>query len=185
MTEESARYQVKQPAKTRTLFAISGDLEKLSELLEECGDDAQQQQLIDSWFEQLGSERDCKLDNYCALIGEMLARAQARQAEAKRLVDLASTDENRVKLLKDRLKWFFETHNVKTIETARYRLSLVRNGGKAPVILKEGVSPSNLPERFQRVSIDPDTAAIRQALERGEELDFAVLGERNTSLRIK
>jgi hypothetical protein len=184
MTEESATYQVKQPAKTRTLFAISSDLEKLSELLDEC-DDTEQRELIDSWFEQLGSERDRKLDNYCALIAEMEVRAEARKAEAQRLLELASSEENRAKLLKDRLKWFFETHNVKTIETARYRLTLAGNGGKAPLILKDGVSPTELPKHFQKLSIEPDTSAIREALERGEELDFAVLGERGTSIRIK
>jgi hypothetical protein len=42
MTQESAPYRVEQPAKPRTLFDISIDLEKLGELLEECGDDARQ-----------------------------------------------------------------------------------------------------------------------------------------------
>jgi len=31
---------------------------------------------------------------------------------------------------------------------------------------------------FQKVSIDPNTMAIREALERGESLEFAMLGER-------
>jgi hypothetical protein len=60
----------------------------------------------------------------------MEARAEARKGEAHRLLELASTDENRAKLLKDRLKWFFETHNVKTLETGRYRLSLERRSSK-------------------------------------------------------
>jgi len=100
-------------------------------------------------------------------------------------MELASTEENRAKFLKDRLKWFFETHSIRTVETARYRLSLARNGGKAPLILKDGVLPTELPNHFQRVSIDPDTTAIREALERGEQLDFAQLGDRGTSIRIK
>ena len=58
MTEESATYQFEQPAKSRTLFAISNDLEKLGKLLDECGDDTQQRELIDSWFEYLGTERE-------------------------------------------------------------------------------------------------------------------------------
>jgi len=187
MTEEAAPYRVEQstPAITRTLFAISDDLEKLNELLEECGDDTQQGELIDNWFEHLGAERNRKLDNYCALIAEMLARAEGRKAEAKRLIELASIEESRVKFLRDRLKLFFEAHNIKTVETARYRLSLARNGGKAPLIMKDGVLPTELPNHFQRVSIDPDTTAIREALERGEKLDFAVLGDRGTRVYIK
>ncbi len=120
-----------------------------------------------------------------ALIAEMSARAEVRKAEAKRLSELAAVDEKRARLLKERLKWFFETHNLKAVETARYRLSVAKNGGKAPLILNDGITPTQLPERFVKVSIDPDTTAIREALEAGEQLDFATLGDRGTSLRIK
>lgn len=169
----------------RTLFAISDDLQKLNELLDECSDDAQQQELIAQWFEQLGEERDTKLDGYAALITEMQARAEARKTEQKRLAELVAADENRAKLLKERLKWFFEAHDLKKVETARYSIGLQRNGGKAPLIFKEGLSPTELPEHFQRVTIDPETTRIREALEAGEILEFARLGERGTSLRIK
>ena len=39
-----------------------------NELLDEAGDNAQQQELIAQWFEQLGDERDRKLDCYAALM---------------------------------------------------------------------------------------------------------------------
>ena len=177
----------KQPQpKPRTLFNISSDLKRLNHLLDESdGNDTQQQELIAQWFEQLGDESDHKLDQYAALITEMAFRALARKAKAQRLMELAAVDENRARLLKDRLKWFFETHNLKTVETARYKLSYQRNGDKAPLILKDGLSPTELPERFQKVSIDANTAASRSALEAGEVLEWAELGERGTSLRIK
>lgn len=101
MTEATAPYQVEQTQpKHRSLFTISDDLEKLNELLDECSDDAQQQELIGSWFEQLGEERDHKLDGYAALITEMQARAEVRKTEAKRMMELAASDEDRAKLLK-------------------------------------------------------------------------------------
>jgi hypothetical protein len=115
----------------------------------------------------------------------MQARAEVRKAEAKRLMALAAADEQRARLLKERLKWFFETHGLHTVETARYRLSLSKNGGKAPLILKDEIAPEELPECFQQVSVAPNTAAIRAALEAGEVLDFAQLGDRGTSLKIK
>ena len=173
------------PPKPRTLFSISDDIEKLNDLLDETDGDTQQQELIAQWFEQLGTERDRKLDGYAALISEMLARAEVRKAEAKRLTELAASDEDRAKLLKNRLKTFFETHNLKSVNTARYRLLVATNGGKQPLIIDESVPVTQLPEQFQKVTIDPDTAAIRDALERGEKLGFAQLGERGTSLRIK
>ncbi len=191
VTEQPAAYHVESQAveqpqtKTRTLFTIGDDLEKLNELLDDCGDDYQQQEFISHWLEQTGAERDKKLDGYCALITEMQARAEVRKAEAKRLAELAASDEGRARLLKDRLKTFFEQHDIKTVQTPRYKLSLSKNGGKAPLILNDSVPATQLPEQFQRVSIDPDTAAIRAVLEAGEQLTFARLGERGASIRIK
>lgn len=187
MTEPSALSDndLQSLTKPRSLFNISDDLEKLNELLDDAGGDTQQQELINQWFNQLETERDGKLDSYAALIAEMLARAEVRKAEAKRMMELAAADERRAQLLKERLKWFFETHGLKTIETSRYRISISKNGGKAPLILKPELLPNQLPERFQRVSVEPNTNTIRAALEAGEDLDFATLGERGTSLRIK
>jgi ABC-type transporter Mla subunit MlaD len=173
------------PQPKRTLFSISEDLDKLNELLDEAADDAEQHQLINEWLEQLGEERDRKIDNYAALISEVTARAAVRRAEAQRLLELAQADENRAKLLKERLKSFFEVHKLKTIETTRYKLSLQRHGGKAPLILNEDMPPDHLPEQFRRTIVEPDTKAIREALEAGEKLDFASLGERGQSIRIK
>lgn len=187
MTEKLEAHQVEpnQQQPKRTLFRISEDLEKLNELLDESADDAQQQQLIEEWLGELGEERDQKIDNYAALISELSHRAAARKAEAQRLMELVQADENRVRMLKDRLKWFFEVHNLKTVETLRYKLSLQRHGGKPPLILKAAIVPTELPERFLKVSIEPDTTAIRQALEVGEVLEWAQLGERGSSIRIK
>jgi Siphovirus Gp157 len=168
---------------SRSLFQISDDIQYMNAVLDDL-DDSQQQQLISEWLETLAEERDRKLDNYATLIAELEARAEIRKKEAKRLNDLAAADENRAKLLKDRLKLFFETHHLKKIETDRFRLSMVKHGGKTPLILDESVVASQLPERFQKVNIKPDTEAIRQALEAGEELDFAKLGERGASIRI-
>ena len=73
---------------------ISDDIEKLNELLAECGDDSQQQELINQLFKQLGDERDPllaaalryhKLNRYAPLITEMTARVEVRKAEAKRM----------------------------------------------------------------------------------------------------
>jgi len=81
--------QTTQPQpRTRTLFTIGDDLERLNELLDETTGDAAQQELVAQWFEQLGDERDRKLDGYAALIAEMMARAEVRKSEARRLQEL-------------------------------------------------------------------------------------------------
>ena len=170
---------------TRTLFDISEDLLALYERLEELGGDVsapEVEQEIEAWFEHLGHERDQKLDNYAALIRELEARAKARKAEADRLAARAHRDTEHAKYLKQRLVLFFQKHHLRTVETPRYRLTIQRSGGKTPVVLH--AEPEALPPDFQRVKINADLNAIREALEAGATLDFATLGERSVFVRI-
>ena len=46
-------------------------------------------------------------------------------------------------------------------------------------------SPDELPQEFQKVTIEANNEAIRKALDEGQELEFAQYGERGESLRIK
>lgn len=170
----------------RTLFSISDDINELTRLLDDIeDDDLESEQLITSWLENLGEERDRKLDNYAAFISELEAKAEVRKKEAQRLAKLAASDEKRAAMLKEKLKWFFENNKLKTLETARYKLTLTKSGGKQPLILDDTISPTELPEKFQKNHVEADKTAIRAALEAGEELDFAHLGDRSSTIRIR
>ena len=172
----------------KSLFQISDDLKYLDNALSACDWETDENAIFLDWFEKLATatleERDAKLDNYGALVFELEARSVARAEEAKRLQSLAKTDSNKAKRLRDRLKFFFEQYGYGKIETDRYRFSLAKNGGKAPVILNDDYDARDLPEWFTKPEIKPDLDAIRIALESGEQLEFAALGERGTSLRI-
>ena len=168
----------------RTLFSIGDDLERLNELLDQTDGDTEQLTLINEWFSTLGEERDRKLDNYASLISEMTARAAIRKAEGQRMVELAASDELRAKQLKDRLKVFFEAHELKTINTQRYRLSLCNNSSR-PLVIDNDIAPKDLPEQYQKVSVEANNTAIRDALKAGEELPFARLGDAGKHIRIK
>lgn len=176
------------PAKKQTLFQIGADAQALNDLLVELeGDisDPAVAEAIDEWLQETGDALDKKLDGYGALIREREALAAARKAEAQRLLDLAKTDENTVKRLKDRLQFFFENNGISKQETARFKFSLAANGGKAPVIIDGNYKPDEVPFSFQKQVVDFDKEEIRKALEAGDELSFARLGERGRSLRIK
>ncbi len=169
----------------RTLFDISQDLLAFYERLEDFGGDVSSPEVereIDEWFARLGRERDQKLDNYAALIRELEERAKARREEARRLSDRSRRNAEHAAYLKQRLVLFFQEHHLKTIETRRYRLTVQRSGGKAPVVLK--TDPEALPEAFQRWKVSADLDAIREALESGADFDFAELGERSHYVRI-
>ncbi|HEY0005932.1 MAG TPA: siphovirus Gp157 family protein [Pyrinomonadaceae bacterium] len=138
----------------RTLFAISDDLLALDALLEEMGGDVSEfevDQAIDRFLSDITTERDQKLDNYAAYIRELEARAAARKEEAHRLAERMRIDTNRAQALKNRLQYFFQLHQLKTVETRRFKLTLCQNGGKLPLNL--AVQPEALPEEFQTVIV--------------------------------
>lgn len=177
---------------SKSLWEIGADMRALEEtIIEADGDisDEETEKIIDGWFAEIGAERDLKLDNYAAFIKMLEARAAVRKAEAQRIMALAAPDENLAARLKARLKEFFENHvgDGEKIDTARFKISLVNNGGALPVILDEQIvaHPEEIPEGYRRVVFQADLNAIREALNNGEELDFARLGERGRHIRIK
>jgi len=168
-----------------TLYDISNDLLELESILMEAGGDVtdpEADEVVDRWLEACGA-RDDKIDAYCSLFREFETRAKARETEASRLFDLASADLNAAKRLRERLLYFFELHRISKLETDRFRLTVANNGGALPLFV-DG-EPEALPEEYQRVRIEADKAAIREALEQGAPLDFARLGDRGRHLRIR
>jgi hypothetical protein len=172
----------------KTLYEIGEDIVALSNALDELGGDISDPEVaeaIDEWLLENRTNLAAKLDGYASLIRELEARADARKVEAKRLAELARYDENKANRLKERLRLFFEEQGMKKVETARFSLTLANNGGKIPVIVDDEIAPEYLPEGYRRVKYEPDNDAIRAALERGESLPFAHLGDRGSSIRIR
>lgn len=174
------------PLKTmkKTLFHISEDLLLLQDLLEGIEEGEQQTEEILNYLENTQQELSQKLDNYAELIQELEARAAARKQRAKEMTELAKADEALAKRLKSSLKLFFELHGIKRQDTDRHRITLAKNGGKAPLVMND-ILPEDLPEEYQKITIAADTEAIRGALEKGADLGFAHLGDRQMSIRIK
>lgn len=173
-----------------TLFEISDELAAIEELLTEndgeIGDDAAGETL-EAWFDHLTDARDAKIDDYCRLIASVTARANARTEELARLGALVDTDENTIKRLKTALHNFMIERGVTKIETPLHRLTIAKNGGKAPLVIPDAwrEDPASAPEQYHRAVIHLDTELIRADLAGGEEIPGCAIGERGTHLRIK
>lgn len=174
----------------RTIFDISDDLLALDELLTEndgeITDDAVGEAL-EAWFDDLGAERDAKIDNYCRLIASIESRAQARAVEVARLDNLIETDQNAATRLKMALYNFMVVQGITKLETPLHKLTVASNGGKPPLIIPDSwrEDAANAPEAYHRISIKLDTEAIRADLTSGEKVPGCAIGERGKHLRIK
>lgn len=178
----------KPKPKRRSLFEIGEDLSGFDDLLFETGGDVSDpdvEKILDGWFEELQTNLKEKVDNYAAFIKEKEALAEVRRQAARDITELARVDENTASRLKDRLKDFLIVKNIKKVESARYTTGWRNNGGKLPLSIDEDVDPKELPERFQKVTYEVDTSAVREALDAGEDVEFASYGERGTHLSIR
>ena len=174
----------------QSLYELGEEFADLERILTDAeGDisDADFERFIDEWLASLGERVEKKVDGYCVFIRELQLSAVRRQLEAERLNDLAKADENKANQLKARLKAFFETRGIQKLKTDRFNVAIQNNGGKVPLIVsaEAEANPQELPEEFHRVKFEVDRTAIYEALERGDELDFAELGTRGTHLRIR
>lgn len=174
--------------KKRSLLDISDDLQALDDLLFETGGDISDPDVaaaIESWFAEVQADEATKVGNYIGLIREKELRAAAIAEEIERYKKLQSALVNSASGLKDRLKWYMESKDRKKIETPRGNATICGNGGKLPMQIAETVRPEELPPRFQKVTVSVNGDAVRDALEKGEQLEFAEILPRGTHLRIR
>ncbi len=142
-------------------------MDAIVSLLEETDGDAQGcEKAIDKWIDDARGDLEKKLDNYAALIKAFEAKSKARKEEANRLLHMAKVDANAAQRMKDRLTHFFTVHDIKKMETPRYKLSM--RAGKPGLLVGRDVE--ELDERFQKVTVAPDKKAITQAIQSGEEI---------------
>lgn len=111
--------------------------------------------------------------------------AAIRKAELERLSKLIESDQKTIDFLKSRLKAYLEATDQKKVRTKRFNISVKTTGGKQGLRLNLS-NPKDLPERFQRVIVEPDNTALREALEASdpEAKEVAYFAERTTYLAI-
>lgn len=171
---------------SQTLFEISDDMQAFDALLEDADFESPEvQAALAKWASEIQGHLEDKVDNYAAFISTLLARAEARKAEATRLLNRSRHDTKTADGLKEHLKRVLEFQKIKSLDTARYKVTVARAGGKLPVECT--VLGPDLPKQFQRVKpaeYNPDIDAIREYLESGKELPGCRLLERSTYLKI-
>lgn len=130
-------------------------------------------------IEMIEADMDTKADSYAKIIKSMDGDAAQIDAEIKRLQDRNSSIGKRKEWLKQQLFDMMKATGRTKFKTALFSYNIQKNGGAVPLDFTAPV-----PAEWLKPG-DPDTKKIREYLESGNELGFAVLGERGESLRIR
>jgi hypothetical protein len=165
-----------------TLLEISSDVKHLADVLEDCAN-GELSPAIEQWMQTIAEAQQEKLDNYCALIRDVQLRIAARQEERERLQHRIQTDENLVAKLKGMLLWYFKEHGITRIETERYSICRLANGGKLPV--EVDLPADELPAAFRIMEVKANKDAIRTAMEAGENVKGCRLLSPGEHVRIR
>lgn len=154
------------------------NLEALLEQVESGADAAILQDALAANAEQITE----KAEAYVRYIRNLEALAEIRKNEAAHLRERAEQAENRAKYLKNALFQTLEALGREKMDAGPFSLSIVNNGGKVPL----NIDPDALvPADFQKVRVEWDKDAVRLALEAGQEVPGASLGERGRGLRVR
>ena len=168
--------------RTLSLYDLDAALAELEQALLDAGgelDDA-----LDARYEALLDAREDKLEAYIALIRNFEASAEAYDAEIRRLQACQKALATSGRRLKDRLLASLQRQGVTEATTRLGRLRVLQASRRAVVLRDEDVE--RLPERFRRVTVAADLAALREALDQDdpEATAVAVFAEPTPYVRI-
>lgn len=160
-----------------TLYQLTNEYQALLDFGSSC-DPEDQQAFLDT-LEGLTGEVADKVDAYAAVRTTLKGRRETVKKEIDRLTAILKTIDNNIDRMDDTVQGAMDVMGVTELKSDLHKYKICKNGGKAPIIYDDAV-----PDNFQKVILQPDTERIREALEAGQELPFAHLGERGTHLRI-
>ena len=160
-----------------TLYDLTNEFKELLFLAET--EDLDEQTLADT-LESLGYELEDKADGYAKVMRELEGQAETLKSEIGRLNNRKRTIESNIERMKSSLQDSMQVSGKTKFKTDLFSFNIAKNGGKQALDIYDKV-----PKEYSVVKLEPDKDKIRQALENGEELPFAILQERGESLRIR
>lgn len=145
---------------------IAGDTEEVDSLLDE----------LDSLYER----RSEKHEGYIHVIKNADSVAKACKEQANAFYARAKALENLSRRLKDTLLADLEQHGETRTDAGNFKIA--RQNGQPRVVVH--VEASELPQDYQRVTIEADKTALKDALKHGEAIDGVAL-EPTEHIRIR
>ena len=159
------------------LYELTGQFAALDSMDLDTSDDVQA-------YGDLYAGLDCalkdKVQASCMVIRNSGAEIDAIKAEVDRLNSRRKTIENRTSWLKGYMQENLESLGMDKIDTELFSVRIQAN----PPSVDVQCEATDLPVQYQRVKVEADKTAIKEALKAGETIDGCTLSQ-SKSLRIK
>lgn len=166
-----------------SLYELSGDYAKFSELMEMEELEPEMQEALEEALDNLGEDIEIKLENYAKIIKNFESDIEGLKTEEARLVSKRKAKENAIKNMNDRMTLAMQQTGKLDIKTPLFSFKVQKN--PASVVL-DVHSVQDVPEKYQ-IPQEPkiDRKAIKADIEAGEDLNGIAHIERSESVRIR
>ena len=166
-----------------TLFQLNDDIAALvDEIIDaELEGDTE---LVDALLGELASlydAREAKHEAYVHVIKNAEATAEACYKEANAFYTRNKALKNLAVRLKDILMGDLKEHDAKSTTAGKFKIARQRNSQPSVIM---SIEAEALPTEFQRITIEADKDALKDALNTGEEIDGVAL-ETGEHIRIR
>lgn len=163
-----------------TLYQITNDYMQLMQMME---DPEMDPQTLSDTMEGIEGELEVKAESYAKVMKNLEADVVGIKAEIDRLSERKKTIENNIKKMKETLQFAMETTGKTKFKTELFSFGIRKN---APAVVMDEPYIENVPERFLKYS-DPtiNRSAIKEAIQKGEDLEGLAHLEQSTSLSIR
>lgn len=175
-----------------SLFALTAQYNELYDMLT---DESVDEEVVVDTLDAILGEIEVKSEGYVAVINRLDMELDACEKQKKMWEQRYNTRKNAIDRLKKALVNAMMQMDKTEIKAGDNTIKLVNNGGVAPLKYKVGdlilsskeVKIDDIPKEYRRTVVTEtvDGDKVRKALEAGEKLDFAFIGERGKSIRIK
>lgn len=159
------------------LFNLVGQYREVYEMLTDPEID---EEVVNDTLEGLMGEIEVHAAGFVPILERMDMEIDACKKHKDEWAYAEKVRKNRKARFMDMIKTAMVAIGKTEINAGDVTMKLQNAGGQLPLIVEGAV-----PERFTKITIENDNSLIRKALEDGEKLDFARLGERAKVLRIK
>lgn len=169
---------------SETLYQLTQAELTLIDVMEQLDGSEGQADVVEAIEEQIGYIREDiegKVEKLGKIIQELNGKAIVREAEAERLRQAAQVSKRAASRLKDYLFFCMKDLGCKKVETALFKATVSKNGGKAPLQVDEEF----LPNTFFNTVLTPNMDSIREALKQGETIPGVTEVPRGDHLRLK
>lgn len=162
-----------------TLFGLIGDVKELYDMMTET--DEETQQTVKDTLEAVIGQIEVKAEGYVSILNQLDMEIDACKKMRDEWDARLRVRENNKKYLRQHLLEGMLMLGKDEIQAGDVKIKVKNAGGELPLVLDETKA---VPERFTKVTIEPDKKKIKAALKAGEKLDFCHYGERAKTIKI-